>query len=1142
MSSINFQEMGTLGTRSTALAEGEGSGSASEPARFEAAEDKTVRAAIDDSGGTRVGSGGSGGELVRSFVELVKTVEAKVSVGMNFGDLDTCMSRLRGSESVGELESGLGDERKVVSIGSKTNSDANLGDEENGNSLDETKTNSAVNKGDEENGNSFVDTKTNSGVNQGDEENVNSFHDTKFNSGVNNGVEENGKSLDEIGQELGGETELIEVPIAGTSENGEDWVGEELGDQVHEFSVGDFVWGKIKNHPWWPGQICDPSDASEFAAKLKSKDKLLVAYFGDGTFAWCHPSQLKPFEENFVENSKLSSSKVFVIAVQQAVDEIGRLVKLKMSCTCMGEEFLSGLNQPLASNAGIKEGAVVPEGKVGKLLGHLSQPADLLTELKHIAQVVSLTSVLELNVLKSLLSAFYCSKGGYQLPVYLEPHLIPGLEDDRKVVEVPVQWPFEDWLSSPLGSNTGNADQSLLQRSPPSIENRQPHRRKVKSIADLLGGADGVQAKTVDGVIAKEGEISEKRGLSSRRKKQESRDNHGVGILTSESGKERAKLSKSPISTHIKKILSVDNECSGRKEETKKGPLSRRRKRDEYIGINSNDGETQEKTGGKEETKKAPSSRRRKKDEGIQINSNDGEAKGKTGDNPISRVGELPNVGLQNDMKDQIDKSPSSRERKKSKYLSPPFTRSDMGKRRRNLETESPNAVTSHHDMGKEGKERDMEFVSLEVSNKAQFGERMTRAAANLKESPQILNCCSEALQEKPSTEGENNSIDPKTMHATSRGSGPKTPAEGEKKRIDPMKANVAANEVLSGVRSAAVDAFHPVKRKSSFEIVVDFTSIFRDSVYRNGSNYKRYKNHQSHGKRKKSDSEPGSLGKDNQTAAKLSEGDSGKRNIKKNQEMKYDKQTKKQAAETPRSKRKKLDSVIKSLGKDNQNSESGKRNINKNQDKPTKKTAAEPPISKLVRRRSKHAETQDLKMKETGEETSHTSLFVTFGPGSSLPTKDVLLKIYSKFGELNETETEMFYTNFCARIAFVRSSDAEEAFNHSLIDSPFGPSNVNFRLQNPAGAAKTRELSAIPKSPPAKKSMGKKTAGDALVASQPPAGEPSQLDFIRHKLEMMSSMLGSSDRKVLPVTKSKLQNEIKELLKAVSTTVDTSS
>ncbi|XP_062010139.1 PWWP domain-containing protein 3-like [Rosa rugosa] len=1068
--------MGTLG-RSTAVADGcsGGSGSGSGPARFEAG---------DDSGGSRVGSGG---ELVRSFVELVKTVEAKVSVGMSFGDMDTCMSRLRGSESVGELESGLGEERRVVSIGSKTNSDAN---EDNGNCCDETKTN-----------------------------------------GV--GVEENGKCLDEIVEELDGE---IEVPIAGTSENGEDRVGEELSDGVNEFCIGDFVWGKIKNHPWWPGQICDPSDASDLAAKLRSKDKLLVAYFGDDTFAWCHPSQLKPFEENFVENSKLSSSKVFVIAVQQAVDEIGRLVKLKMSCACMGEEFLSGRKQTLASNAGVKEGVVVPEGRVGKFLGHLSQPVDLLAELKHMAQAVSLTSVLELNVLKSLLSAFYCSKGGYQLPVYIEPQLIPGLEDERKMVEVPVQWPSDDRSSSPIGSNTGNTEQNLLQRSPPSIENRQPHKRKEKTIADLLGEANHVEVKSMDGVVAKESAISDKRGLSSRRKKQKSSDIHGEGILTFESGRERAKLSKSPTSTKdegigIESSDGLAKESAGGNEETKKTPLSRKRKRDE-DSIDSKDGDTQEKRGGKDETKKAPLSRRRKKNEDIHINSNDGEAKGKAG----ARVGELLNVGLQTDMKDQIGKSPLLRERKKSKYLSPPFTISDAGKRKRNLETESRNAVTSH-DLGKEGKERDMESVlSLEVSSKAQLGDRITRAAANIKGSPQILNSCSEALQEKLSIEGGNKSTDVKT------------PAEGEKKRVDPIKANAATNEVLSGVRSAALDPLYPVKRKSSFEIVVDFVSIFRDSVYHNGCYHKLYKKHQPHGKRKKSDSEPGSLVKDNQTAANLREGEPGNRVIKKKQDMKSDKPTKKQAGETRSSKRRKLNSVIKSLGKDNEKaenqpvSESGQRNINTNQDKPKKKQAAEPPISKLVRRRSKHADARDLKIKETEEEAPPTFLFVTFGPGSSLPTKDDLLRLYSKFGELNETETEMFYTNFCARVAFVMSSDAEEAFNYSLIDSPFGASNVNFRLQNPSGASKTRELSAIPESPPAKKKSRSKTASEALVASQPPAGEPSQVDFIRHRLKMMSSMLGNSDRKVSPVATSKIQNEIKELLKVVSTMGESSS
>ncbi|KAM5581669.1 hypothetical protein ABKV19_010757 [Rosa sericea] len=1096
--------MGTLG-RSTVLADGcsggsGGSGSGSGPARFEAGEE---RRRIDDSGGSRVGSGGSGGELVRSFVELVKTVEAKVSVGMSFGDMDTCMSRLRGSESVGELESGLGEERRVVSIGSKTNSDANVGgDEENGNCCDENKTN----------------------------------------SGVNDGVEENGKALDENGEEL---DEEIEVPIAGTSENGEDRVGEELGDGLNEFCIGDFVWGKIKNHPWWPGQICDPSEASELAVKLRSKDKLLVAYFGDDTFAWCHPSQLKPFEENFVENSKLSSSKVFVIAVQQAVDEIGRLVKLNMSCACMGEEFLSGRKQTLASNAGVKEGVVVPEGRVGKFLGHLSQPVDLLAELKHIAQVVSLTSVLELNVLKSLLSAFYCSKGGYQLPVYIEPQLIPGLEDERKMVEVPVQWPSDDRSSTPIGSNTGNTEQNLLQRSPPSIENRQPHKRKEKSIADLLGEANGVEVKSMDGVVAKESEISEKRGLSSRRKKQKSSDIHGEGRLTFESGRERAKLSESPTSTKkaplarrkeedegigIESSDGLAKESPGGNEETKKTPLSRKRKRDE-DSIDSKDGDTLEKSGGKDETKKAPLSRRRKKNEDIHINSNDGEALGKAG----ARVGELLNVGLQTDMKDQIGKSPLLRERKKSKYLSPPFTISDAGKRKRNLETESPNAVTSH-DLGKEGKERDMESVlSLEVSSKAQCGERITRAAANIKGSPQILNSCSEALQEKLSIEGGNNSTDVKT------------PAEGEKKHVDPRKANAATNEVLSGVRSAALDSLYPVKRKSSFEIVVDFVSIFRDSVYHNGCYHKLYKKHQQHEKREKSDSEPGSLVKDNQTAANLREGESGKRVIKKKQDMKSDKPTKKQAGETRSSKRRKLNSVIKSLGKDNEKaenlpvSESGQRNVNTNQDKPKKKQAAEPPISKLVRRRSKHAEARDLKIKETEEKAPPTFLFVTFGPGSSLPTKDDLLRLYSKFGELNETETEMFYTNFCARVAFVMSSDAEEAFNHSLIDSPFGASNVNFRLQNPLGASKTRELSEIPESPPAKKSRGK-TASEALVASQPPAGEPSQVDFIRHRLQMMSSMLGKSNRKVSPVATSKIQNEIKELLKVVSTMGESSS
>lgn len=968
--------MGAAPTRSTAV-EG-GSASALEPPKGPDAEENTIVEAINGSGGTQPGPGGAGrgssvGDVGSSRVgEVVKTqvVEPKSSTERSFGDLNVGLSdteegglvessllKLRGGEgSVEKFESFSSKEKKAVTDATMAMAGLNGGVEENGSSLDEFEE-------DQDGKHEIIEGKT----------------------GVNGGrAEENDSFLDEIEEDPDGKPEITE----------------DMGDEGHEFSVGDFVWGKIKSHPWWPAQICDPSDASEYAVKLKYKDRLLVAYFGDGTFAWCHPSQLKPFEENFQEISKQSSSKAFVNAVQQAVDEIGRLVKLKMSCGCVKKEFLSDISQPLALNAGIKEGVFVPEGKVGKFLGHLSESANLLAELKHASQVTSVSSVLELTVLKSCLSAFYFSKGGYQLPVFYEAQPVPGLEDDEKAVEVPVQGPFEDWLSSPGGAKTGQTDQTFSRSSPKILEDRQYQRRKQKSIADLMGGEDDIQAKTKDGgIMANEGAVSEK----PEQKKRKGSESHDESNLVSDVVKRKLRLSKSPTSTLTKKNLSVENDCSGSKEESKKGRLSRRRKKDESFGMDSDDGKMKEETG----------------------------------DSPLSREGELRSGGLQSDMKDQIDNRPLSRERKKSKYLSPPFTNLNMVKRMRDIEIES------------------------EVSNETQSGERAT---SNLIGSPHMLNCCTEKLKKKHTTELS-----------------PKAPAEDEEKSIDPMKANASASLVLSELRSAALNPSYPIKRKS-FEIFRDFMATFRDSIYRNGSNYELYKNRQPHRKRKNIISEPGSLGKDrSQTADNLPD------------------------------------------------SESGHKKIKKSSDKPIGKHAAGTPDLKTRR-------------KKRDEKASPASLFVTFGPGSSLPTKADLIKIYSKFGELNEMETEMFYNNFCARVSFLRISDAEEAFNHSQNDSPFGASNVNFRLHNLSAASKVRELSEISNSPPAK-SRGKTKSQPVGTYSQPPVdGEASQLDFIRHKLEKLTSMLDNSDGKVSAVTKSKLESEIKELLETVSTMVESSS
>ena len=63
-------------------------------------------------------------------------------------------------------------------------------------------------------------------------------------------------------------------------------------------------------------------------------------------------------------------------------------------------------------------------------------------------------------------------------------------------------------------------------------------------------------------------------------------------------------------------------------------------------------------------------------------------------------------------------------------------------------------------------------------------------------------------------------------------------------------------------------------------------------------------------------------------------------------------------------------------------------------------------------------------KENEEGE-ASAAVLFVTFGPGSCLPTKVDLIRIYGKFGELNKGKTEMFNDNFCAQIGFRCLGDA---------------------------------------------------------------------------------------------------------------------
>ncbi|KAJ4786231.1 Tudor/PWWP/MBT superfamily protein [Rhynchospora pubera] len=106
-------------------------------------------------------------------------------------------------------------------------------------------------------------------------------------------------------------------------------------DETRDVLVpSDLVWGKVRSHPWWPGQIFDPSDASELALKHRNKNNFLVAYFGDNTFAWNEASVLKPFQSNFSRMVKQSGTDAFRSSVEIALAEVSWRVGSALCCGC----------------------------------------------------------------------------------------------------------------------------------------------------------------------------------------------------------------------------------------------------------------------------------------------------------------------------------------------------------------------------------------------------------------------------------------------------------------------------------------------------------------------------------------------------------------------------------------------------------------------------------------------------------------------------------------------------------------------------------------------------------------------------------------------------------------------------------------
>ncbi|KAG8044765.1 hypothetical protein GUJ93_ZPchr0079g2784 [Zizania palustris] len=178
-----------------------------------------------------------------------------------------------------------------------------------------------------------------------------------------------------------------------------------------DFRVSDLVWGKVKSHPWWPGEIFDPSDASELALKHQKKGSHLVAYFGDNTFAWCDESQLKRFVANYSQMEKQSSSDAFVSSVNYALEELSRRILSGMSCSCLPEELSDNGMSYMVENAGLKDGVTCSAVNRSEILACFC-PENLLNYIKSLALFPGQGGdLLELVIACSQLTSFYRSKG-----------------------------------------------------------------------------------------------------------------------------------------------------------------------------------------------------------------------------------------------------------------------------------------------------------------------------------------------------------------------------------------------------------------------------------------------------------------------------------------------------------------------------------------------------------------------------------------------------------------------------------------------------------------------------------------------------------------------------------------------------------
>ncbi|XP_019435573.1 PREDICTED: uncharacterized protein LOC109342051 isoform X2 [Lupinus angustifolius] len=313
-----------------------------------------------------------------------------------------------------------------------------------------------------------------------------------------------------------------------------------------EFSVSDMVWGKVRSHPWWPGQIFDPSDSSEKAMKHCKKDCYLVAYFGDRTFAWNEASQLKPFRKHFSAIEKHSTSESFQNAVECALDEVTKQVEFGLACPCIPKGTYDTIKYQIIENTGIRQEIRSRHWVDESLNASTFSPGKLIQYLKTLSVLpTGGFDRLEHVVAKAQLLAFYRFKGYSTLP---ELQYGEGLDNDMDNIIHDGENSLSEVVEhlTPLSNNGDLAGPGNLKSQSSSHHKRKrnlkdslPLAKKERSLSKLMG----VTPDSPDGDYWSDEKVTDALVLPARSKKKRTID-HFADDIGMEEGRKTISLAK----------------------------------------------------------------------------------------------------------------------------------------------------------------------------------------------------------------------------------------------------------------------------------------------------------------------------------------------------------------------------------------------------------------------------------------------------------------------------------------------------------------------------------------------------------------------------------------------------------------------